>query len=272
MSVVQTEDPWCPMSEDGKIWLKLDGSVTDKCDGATYEVTLGGVSKTTTLGATIEFTGLGKGTYPASARIVSYSCPCGISISPSSVSATLIQRTGTTTSMACVAQVNLSLSEACKATLTVDDVLLGINDPCMVSMVDSLIIKDPSNPNGPPLATGSGSSMGLVTIDNAEEFLGKNLIVEVYSSNLGNHCWGNVLIEDKSSPIVTCIDETLKQIRCLEYDGTPARTLQGLVHDCSEFDVALIAENLLDGCNDLADSVLRKVIVTYINPILVQIH
>jgi len=281
LSVVNKEDPWCPDSHDGKIWVRLDGDVTDKCDGATYRINLNGggysasmdaaalvaaplgQTKFAKIGETVLFDGLWRGDHTFTAEVDMYSCPCGITINPSTVTATLVQRTGTTTSMACVAQVNLSLSSACKATLTVDDVLLGINDPCMVSMVDSLIVKDPADPSGPPLATGSGVSMGLVTIDNADEFLGKNLIVEIYSSNLGNHCWGNVLIEDKSAPIVTCEDETLMRIRCLEYDGTPERTIAGLVHDCSDFDVTIIAENLLDRCNDLTDSVLRKVIVTY---------
>ncbi|MFT6808977.1 MAG: hypothetical protein ACJA01_002209, partial [Saprospiraceae bacterium] len=269
ITVVETEDPWCLGNADGSITVKLTGNLVDKCDeGSTFDIEISGDSipvpytKSAEFGKNIKFDGLPTSTYTFKLVNAKYSCPC-LATGATSVNATLVNRTGTTTSMACVAQVNLSLSEVCKATITVDDILLGINDPCMVSMVDSLIIKDPADPNGPPLATGSGASMGLVTIDNAEEFLGKNLIVEVYSSNLGNHCWGNVLIQDKSAPIVTCEDETLMRISCLEYDGTPQRAIQGLVHDCSEFDVTLIAENLLDRCDDLADSVLRKVIITY---------
>ncbi len=264
LEVVQREDPWCPLSEDGKIWVKLDGSVLDKCAGATYSVTQeGGPTKTALLGQTIEFNGLAAGTYKFTATVDTYSCPCGMSISPSMVSATLVRRTGTTTSMACVAEVNLSLSQACKATLEVGDVLLGVNDPCMVAMVDSLIVRDPNDPFGSPLATGSGSPMGLITIDNAEQYVGKQLIVEVYSTDLGNYCWGYVNIEDKSAPVVTCQEDPLMRITCLEYDGTPQRTLAGLVYDCSDFDVNIISENLVDRCTDLDDIVLRKVIVRY---------
>lgn len=270
LSVVSTENPWCQMSEDGIIRVQLTGDVIPKCDGATYQVVLGGVTRMATLGSIIEFTGLATGTYSATASIVTYSCPCGITISPATVSATLVDRTGTTTSLACVAQVNLSLSSSCKATLNVNDVLLGINDPCMAASVDSFVIRDPNNPFGPPLAsvagsgggTGSGSALGLATIDNAEEYLGKNLKVEVYS-NTGNYCWGNVLIEDKSAPIVTCVNPSVMQISCLEYEGTPRRTLDSLIEDCSPFDVTIIAENLIDRCSDLTDSVLRKVVVTY---------
>ena len=260
-TIVDQEDPWCPMSEDGYVKVKIDDNIIDKCEGATFTVYINGGSPQmgVAFGEVVTFDGLPAGTHTITATVEQYSCPCKFT-GPAAVQFTLVRRTGTTTSMACVSQVNLSLSEACKATLEVGDVLLGVNDPCDVAMVDSLVIL---TPGGVFLAGGSGSPMGLVTIDNADEYIGQNLTVRIFSSGLQNSCWGNVLIEDKSAPIVTCSDDTQMEIHCLEYDGTPMRTLEGLIEDCSDFDVNIISQNLAEECDDIDDHILRRVIVNY---------
>ena len=261
-----------PNDMDGSITITVDGNVTDKCSGAEIEVTLTGpnvpmpATKTVTVGNSVTFEGLGEGSFSASAVITNTGCPCTLGTILDIGPIILTGPTVGTTSLACNSLVNISVSQSCSATIMASDILRGVTDPCdpMLAMIDSLVVK-----LGGTFLGGSGSgALGLFIPDvhdvpGVGSIVGQPLTIEVIDEESGNLCWGNVLLEDKSPPLVTCNDPALMEILCLDYDGNVMSTIDDLVIDCSPFTTTIIAQSELEDCDDIDDQVLRRVVVTY---------
>ncbi len=246
---------------DGSISITANGSVNDKCEDAIITVTVNGVAKDVVLGGTVVFAGLGPGDYTASAVVKNSGCPCSLGTIATLAQIPLRGPTVGTTSLACNAQINVSLSQSCEATIMVSDLLRGVTDPCdpMLAMIDSIVVK-----SGGAFVAGSGGPGALgVVIPNADLMLGQPLTVEVIDVDSDNLCWGTVVFEDKSAPVVTCNDPGLMEILCLDFSGDVRRTIDNLVDDCSEFSTTIIAQSDINDCSRLDQGILRRVEITY---------
>ena len=94
----------------------------------------------------------------------------------------------------CNDHINVSLSNGCVAVLTPDDILEG-NEDCMVSSSYEVKIV-------------GGDRDGTDILD--ETYLGQTVKVEVHVvGDNANKCWGNVTIEDKLGPTITCPDKVV---------------------------------------------------------------
>ena len=273
------ENPTCtlgnPNDMDGSITVTLGGALADKCeDGALIDVTLnlpgGGMvtNQDVKVGQSTTFNNLGEGTYSVSATVDQTGCPCALGAIASLNSITLAGPSLGTRSLACNANVNISLSAECTATIEIGDILRGSTDPCanaaMMAMIDSIVLK-----SGGTVIAGSGSVAMPAIILNADVtagLAGMPLTVEVIDMSgdvLSNLCWGTVTLEDKSPPVVTCNDPGIADIVCLEFDGDVMSTIDDLVQDCSDFTTTIVAQSEITNCDNLPDSVLRRVQVTY---------
>ncbi len=261
-----TVNPTCasgnPNDMDGSISITVNGNIGTKCkDVAMITVTVDGVDKIVKVGETATFTNLGAGDYTASATVDDSGCPCAVAAVATLTQIPLRGPTSGTTSLACNAQINVSVSQSCEATIMVADMLRGVSDPCnpMIAMIDSIVVK-----SGGIVVAGSGGTGSLgVVIPNADGLLGKPLTVEVIDEDSGNLCWGTVVLEDKSPPIVTCNDPGLMEILCLDYNGDVMSTIDELVEDCSEVTTTIIAQSDINDCDRLDQGILRRVEVTY---------
>jgi hypothetical protein len=101
-------------------------------------------------------------------------------------------------SLICHNQVNVSIEPAlnCIANITADKVLSGNNYGCISNYVVSVT--------------------GLPTPVVTSAMVGMTLQYSVTDPRTGNTCWGNLLIEDKLAPAITCTNRTV--VGC----GTPA--------------------------------------------------
>lgn len=93
------------------------------------------------------------------------------------------------TQLACNNNLNISLNGACELQIVADMILEGddINN-------DAFDVVIRTSPTGEPLTNQ------MVT----QEYLGVSLFVEVRQQCGGNGCWGNLVVEDKSAPALTC--------------------------------------------------------------------
>ncbi len=93
--------------------------------------------------------------------------------------------------LVCNDLVNISLDENCEAVITADMILEGdINEDNAYEVI---------------LSDEAGNTIGN-TITGA--YIGQTLMVTVACIEDGNTCWGNILVEDKLSPEITCPDST----------------------------------------------------------------
>jgi hypothetical protein len=98
-------------------------------------------------------------------------------------------------SLSCESLVNVSLDQSCSAEITPDVVLNGtaaLSCPTGVLFVQAKI-------NGAWVP-----AVGNFIANNSH--IGKTLEVRVRDLQSGNSCWGNIFIEDKLAPTVTCQD------------------------------------------------------------------
>lgn len=91
--------------------------------------------------------------------------------------------------LVCNDNLNISLSEQCQVEITADIMLEGTIFP-----EESYTIE---------VRTASG-----ILIDNiiTGDYLNQTLEVTVIHNCSGNKCWGNILIEDKIAPVISCLD------------------------------------------------------------------
>ncbi len=220
--------PTCPGAMDGQMWVQVVGNnLVDKCKTSTFSITLGGVTiNNVSVGGVAKFTGLSAGTYTAAITETTYSCPCPLTRNP--VTDILLNPALGTVSIACIDQINVSVSPNCTAHIDYRDILLGAYDPCgPAPMIDEFYVYAGN------VLVGSGSAMSPVVTFDASDYLDQKLKVEIRDTDSGNWCWGSALIEDKSPPIITCNDGAPKEILCLDFAGNLMAELDNRVTDCS---------------------------------------
>ncbi|NOT38672.1 MAG: T9SS type A sorting domain-containing protein [Saprospiraceae bacterium] len=116
-----------------------------------------------------------------------YSVP--LSLGPVSATAT-IPNCWNNCQIACNNTVHLSVNSQCEASLVADMVLEGnYGSECL----DLGFYTVQLTYNGKPVSMPLNKS-----------FVGKKLIVTVTNIVCGNSCWGNVIVEDKTAPLLTC--------------------------------------------------------------------
>lgn len=277
-----TVNPTCaspdPMSMDGQISITINNiNLATNCSGAAVTVTLtggtiiGSEMKNGIVGQTLVFTGLGEGTYTASAVVTDPGCPCMIAAIPNLTPIILVGPTLGTTSLACNARINKSISQNCSVTITAMEILRGVTDPCdpMMAMIDSIVVKA-----GGAFVGGSGAAgLGVFIPDvrnvpGIGNILGQELKVEVIDEESGNLCWGHVILEDKSPPVITCSDPGLMEILCLDLDGTEINDIISRIiapSECSDFTIMPLANPTeIPTCDDtLNRGILRRIKVNY---------
>ncbi len=95
--------------------------------------------------------------------------------------------------LTCLGQTNLSLGPDGTALFTVENGLANIQANCLPDYT-VMLTDDWDQPIANP-------------VDCSQ--LGKNLTFKVTYGPSGNHCWGNVFIEDKLAPSITCTGDTI---------------------------------------------------------------
>jgi hypothetical protein len=65
------------------------------------------------------------------------------------------------------------------------------------------------------------SGVNQVTITNASQHFGANLVATVTNLSTNNSCWGNMHIEDKLPPVITCSDITIQCSADINQVGLP---------------------------------------------------
>jgi hypothetical protein len=147
--------------------------------------------------------------------------------------------------MACNSNTQISLDVDCLADVTYDMILSAEDTSCpngqfSVSVQDLYGVEIPTSPS--------------VTVLN----IGETLIAEVTDNNSGNSCWGNIHIEDKMAPFITCENDT---IECYEMEN-----FQPTVDEnCGTFSLMILneVESGIDCNSPDADLFIKRITRTY---------
>ena len=100
-----------------------------------------------------------------------------------------------TPTLACQDLVNLSVNAACSANILPGQILKGGPFQCLDNYIVEVY-------NGTNLIT---KSTPTVPASVGAPWVGKTLTVKVFDAiNTNNYCWGNVVLEDKIAPVITC--------------------------------------------------------------------
>ncbi len=272
--------PSCPdaSTTDGSVELTLNLGTAKNCN-PTVGITISGAGSP---GSIVNFTdgkytisGLKAGDVINSITFSSTSagseCVCPVT-GPSNIgSLTIPTPSGSTASLACIDKINVSSAidpATCGVIISLDDVMLGVNDPCSTNdSAEYIIVKDKSgqpitgtylNSSLQAYATQTGS--GYAFSFNAGNFFGQEVVVEVYDRMSGNYCWGTAKIEDKAAPVLTCSNPAADSILCIDFNGDMAESIKSQVMDCSDFDVTVVRRKELTDCEG---SVLNRVELVY---------
>lgn len=265
VELVSKIKPSCPGSSNGEIWVQVKGSINpSKCEGAQFWLTMnGGSGRYVSINTISKFPDLIAGSYIFDVLDPStiHTCPCGFNAIPA-ITIPLADPSGNTASLACTGNVNVTLSEECNVSVSLDQMLGTISDPCnpMAAMVDKIVVK-----NGNTIVA-SGSGTAIVTF-NGHPFVNKHLTYEVHDTTTGNYCWGYLIIEDKSPPRLTCNDPSSMEVTCLEFTGSANTMLKALLQetDCSPIkDPVILQQREITDCDDMTSRrYLKMISVTY---------
>ena len=168
--------------------------------------------------------------------------------------------------VACSDQIHVSVDAQCMADLVPSMMLAGVVDQCMLTLMDSIVVK---HANGSLLDPKNYTYQNdTLRIENASEYIhGKPLIAEIHASDgdVSNYCWGNLIFEDKLAPIIDC--DTLKVVKCIYFDGNPASHVQAW--DCDPNPtINLVNHKIITDCDDLGgghptDTIIKRIIRTF---------
>ncbi|HRI01250.1 MAG TPA: T9SS type A sorting domain-containing protein [Saprospiraceae bacterium] len=132
----------------------------------------------------------------------------------------------------------LSLNEFCQDTITVDAVLADKSLCCAHLRLDLSYYGAPV-PN--PIT---------------KDYLGKSIKATVYDSISGNSCWSTIFVEDKFSPVILCLEDT---VSCQQFFSDQVIVPQ-VADNCTNAHLRLLDEVLtpLDCDDDYIKIVTRK--------------
>ena len=165
---------------------------------------------------------------------------------------TFINVVTTPSQVTCNNLVQVSIEQGCESVVTPDMVLEGTY-PCFDDY--SVVIKDAAGvPLDPP---------NVVTADHAMQTLTVHLVHPIS----GNVCWGNILVEDKLAPALTCPDDVT--IMCTE---DPDKKIAGQlvtgepgVDECSDWSRQYTDDYTQYDCADnpgIAEIIVRTFVVS----------
>ena len=167
--------------------------------------------------------------------------------------------------VACNSDLNLAVDAECMVDIHIGMILAGQSSPCIMNLMDSLVVKLGDGTVVPTINVGSGS-YDTIRIQDASNLIMVPLIIEVHSdsSGISNSCWGNLLLEDKRAPVLFC--DTSYVVRCFDFDATDMSNV--ITMDCDTAPtINLINQNTITDCNLLPafpnDSIVKRVIRTF---------
>ncbi|MEY3366902.1 MAG: hypothetical protein RI973_57 [Bacteroidota bacterium] len=181
-----------------------------------------------------DLTGLGNGdafpigSYPlqfTATDLLGNSSSCQFSV-------TVLEYPNPTTTLSCNDLVQASLDNNGQALIGADMVLEGGPYGCY----DDYDVE---------ILTGSGTSAGN-PLDCGD--IGKLFTVKVTDPETGNSCWGQITVEDKIAPVLTCQDITLSCTQSVDVAPKPT-----LTDNCDQFPTLNLVELILidnDVCDD----------------------
>ncbi len=137
--------------------------------------------------------------------------------------------------LSCASKINVSVDNNCTSVLNISDVLANTfgSSQMKIQLFWAL--------NTPVLEEG----VGKLTIDGVSanagvyDFKNKTFVYKITENCSSNSCWGNILVEDKTPPVVTApSDITVSCVQVGDANGS-AQTISGspTVSDCSTYSI-----------------------------------
>jgi len=158
---------------------------------------------------------------------------------------------------ACIGQLNLSLGEACEATVSPSMLLANVetlcDDPANDGFFNITLTDQYSNP----------IENNLITADYLDQTITYSIEVLNGAMDCENSCWGNILVESKFTPVLEC-DETIDTISCIELGVFAGPPLSGSgTSGCfgADITIEILNEQIIDvdQCeSDLVKKVIRQ--------------
>lgn len=153
-------------------------------------------------------------------------------------------------SLACNGSTQVSLNSLCNSEVTYDMVLNGAMTSCPDGEFKVIITDIAGNviPTSPYVTDAQ---------------IGKTLMVAVRDTSVsnGNECWGNLIVEDKIAPTITCVQDT--SVKCYQVESIRPTAFD----NCSDVRIELTGQTeMINDCQSstgLADSILMVVTRTY---------
>ena len=150
--------------------------------------------------------------------------------------------------IACNNSINISLDANCQAVITPDMILEGSNYGCYNDYV--IMVLEGHDPNDPQLILPTNNN-GFPIISPA--YVGDTLTVKITDPDTGNSCWGSIVIEDKTAPVITCNDMT---ISC----DAPAPAAPTATDACGLVTVNMISESIVDiECTGIYAEIITRI-------------
>lgn len=161
---------------------------------------------------------------------------------------TVLGYQGATKALACNDNIQVSLDQNCRATITPDMVLEGGPYKCYDEYVvriqlwtgGAFIDRDPNLPG--------------VQLDSRD--IGKEFKITIVDTATGNSCWAKATVEDKLAPQITCIASV--SISCA-IEPTPANTgTPVVVENCGGYSLSYTDSKTQGGCSSgFQDRIIR---------------
>jgi Dockerin type I domain len=232
--------------------VEFQASAHDNCGVTAWTVQIAGVN-VANVGSTYTTAALAPGTY----TVTLTATDAAGNVTVETFQIVITKAPAPATSLACVGQINVSLpatANSCRVTVTPEMVLNG-NWGCLKPSDFTVLVMDGNTSNG-PVADGKGVYDYVVTK------------VGGATAGFNSPCWGRVLVEDKTPPTITCVDQ---QIYCYQVDAFVAQTnanvqfrptvtdnCGGMINNNS---YTFSTHKFLDDCSDNG-YILRKWVVT----------
>lgn len=171
----------------------------------------------------------------------------GATITPQPTSTAVLQNCWTDCVIACNNRVNIAVNTMCEVNILADMILEGEDEECVaLGFYEVEIFDQNDNPIALPLDA---------------RYIGEQLKVVVTNVACGNSCWGDLLVEDKTPPSLSCDSDT---VRCSE-DISPYNPLIGFPVDVNNIsptaDPQVFIASSVDACGEVelsyADSLVN---------------
>ncbi|MEP7198065.1 MAG: HYR domain-containing protein, partial [Saprospiraceae bacterium] len=150
--------------------------------------------------------------------------------------------------LSCNDDVQISLDDSCKATVSADLILVGGPYSCYNDYIVQI-----KYASGGGLIDRDLNKAGT-QIDYRD--LGKQLIITVIDPRTGNSCWGKAFVEDKLPPVLICPKDTI--IDCSS--GTlPITTGQPYVYEsCGQFNLSYVDQITNGSCLEGFEQIIHR--------------